>query len=84
MSADHGNGDGFFDKKRNIDRIHYGLVAVCVALAVADFAYHKHAHFSFEELPAFHAAFGFLAYVFLVTTAKGLRKVLKRGEDYYD
>lgn len=75
---------GFFDQKKNIDRIYYGLLAVCVALTLADFTYHKHGHFDFEEIPAFHAGFGFLAYVGLVLTATQLRRLLKRKENYYD
>lgn len=81
-----GETPGFFDKKRNVDLIFYALCAICAALVAVDLvhAYHKHAHFSFEEFPAFHAGFGFLAYVGLVVTATQLRRVLKRREDYYD
>lgn len=81
-----GEAPGFFDKKRNVDILFYLLCAVCAALVAVDLlhAYHKHAHFSFEEFPAFHAGFGFLAYVGLVVTATQLRRLLKRREDYYD
>ena len=74
----------WLDDRRNVDRIFYGLVAVCVAVVVADLAYPKHVHFEFEQRVGFHAAFGFLAYVGLVLTATQLRKLLKRDEDYYD
>ena len=83
---DHGTPGkpGFFERPQTINRIYYGLLVVCVGLVLADFTYHKHGHFGFEEWPGFHAGFGFLAYVGLVLTATQLRKVLKRREDYYD
>jgi hypothetical protein len=74
----------WLDQPRNIDRIFYALVAVCVALVLADFVYESHGHFHFEEWFGFHALFGFGAYVAIVMTAKQLRRVLKRDEDYYD
>ena len=74
----------WLDDKRNIDKIFYALVAACVATVLADFTYHKHGHFDFEEWTGFNAAFGFFAYVGLVLTATQLRRLLKRDEDYYD
>lgn len=81
-----GEAPGWFEKRRNINIIFYLLCLICAALVAVDVAhlYHKHAHFSFEEFPAFHAGFGFLAYVGLVLTSTQLRKLLKRSEDYYD
>ncbi|MDH5672496.1 MAG: hypothetical protein OEZ06_10130 [Myxococcales bacterium] len=75
---------GVFDERKNIDRIFYALVGVCAAVVLADFAYEKHGHFDFENIPGAHAIFGFVAYVGLVLTATQLRKLLKRDEDYYD
>ena len=49
-----------------------------------DFVYHKHVHFDFEAWPGFYAVVGFVSYVGLVFTAKGLRRLLKREEGYYD
>ena len=69
--------------KSTADRVFYALVAVCIALAVADFMFHKHTHFDFENWPLFYALVGFVSYVSLVFTAKGLRKILMRPEDYY-
>jgi uncharacterized OB-fold protein len=73
----------WFERRKNQDRIYYALCAACGALVFADFAYHPHAHFSFETWFAFHAGFGFVAYVAIVTTAKGLRRLVRRSEDYY-
>ncbi len=74
----------WLDKPSSVDLIFKVLVGVCVVLFFADLAYHKHGHFDFEEWFAFHAFFGFGAYVFIVLTATQLRKILKREEDYYD
>lgn len=60
------------------------LIAACAATVLADFFYHKHGEFHFQEYPGFDALFGFLAYVGLVNLAKGVRVLLMRSEDYYD
>jgi len=65
-------------------RIHNVLAVFCGLLVLGDFLYHKHAHFDFEAWPGFYAAAGFLSYVSLVTVAKGLRKLIKRPETYYE
>ncbi len=74
----------WLDEPRNVTTIVRLLVAVCVALVVADFFYHKHTHYGAEKLPGFFAFFGFVSAVFLVLTAKQLRRILMRDEDYYD
>ena len=66
------------------DALYKGLLALCVVLFAADFLYHKHAHFDFEQLPGFYGLFGLASYCGIVLTAKQLRKILKRDEDYYD
>lgn len=72
------------DNPRNVRKIVYTLYAVCALLIVGDLFYRKHIHFDFEDWPGFFAWFGFLACVCLVLAAKGMRKLLKREEDYYD
>ena len=71
----------WLDDKRNVDRIHRGLVTVCILLVAADFLYEKHVHYSFEN---YYWAIGFVSYLGLVLAAKQLRKLLKRDESYYD
>lgn len=73
----------WLEQKENIDRMFYGLVATCVGLALADFAYHKHGHFDVEQLPGFHGFYGFAVFCFVVFVGVQLRRVLMRGEDYY-
>lgn len=74
----------WLDDPRNVGRIVYGLVALCGLALVADLLYDKHPHFSVEGWPAFYALYGFVGSVLLVLTAKQLRRLLKRGEDYYE
>jgi len=74
----------FFERSRTAKGLFIGLVVVCCALTVADFLHHKHGHFDFETWPVFHGVFGFLAYLTIVTAARGLRRLVKRPENYYD
>ncbi len=74
----------WLDEPRNVTKVFYTLVAICAALLLGDLFYDKHGHFSWEELFGFHGFYGFFGSVFLVLTAKLLRKVLMRDEDYYD
>lgn len=77
----------FLETKKFADWLFYSVLGICVLLVVVDVAYqpeHSHWHFDFESYDGFHAGFGFLAYVSIVTLAKGLRRIVKRKEDYYD
>lgn len=59
------------------------LVGACVLLIVADLVIDQHGHFAWEDWPGAYAVYGFLAYVGIVTLAKGLRRLVKRDESYY-
>lgn len=74
----------WLDNPRNVTRIVYVLYAACALLFLADFFYHKHVKFDFESWIGFYGWFGFLSYMFIVLSAKALRKVLYRDESYYD
>ena len=73
----------FLDDMKNVDRLVYGLYALCAVLFLADFAYHKHVYLAIEEFPGFYALYGFIMCAALVICAKGMRVILKRPEDYY-
>jgi len=73
-----------FDKPRNVKmilRVFYVVAAVSVVL---DFIFHRHVGHPLESWPGFYAVYGFLACVALVLAAKELRKLIMRGEDYFD
>ena len=74
----------WLDDSRNVNRLYWGLVAVCVVLGVADLVIHRHPHFSWEGFPNFYGFFGFAAFWCVVIAGKHLRKILWRPEDYYD
>ena len=87
MSDQNKNQDGktyFFDKPENVKRVLKGFYAICIILVIADFFVHRHIGFSWEEIPAFYAIYGFVACVILVVLSKEMRKVVMRKEDYYD
>ena len=78
------------DGKRGLDskgfgrRVFWVVVVICAALICADFFYHKHVHFWFEERWGFFGWFGFIACFFLVLAARGMRAFVMRSKDYYD
>ncbi|MDG4605612.1 MAG: hypothetical protein P9D89_05965 [Candidatus Contendobacter sp.] len=77
-------GRGYWlDERRNVDKIFHGLALICVGLFLADFFYHKHVNFAFENWFGFFAWYGFICCVALVLLAKQMRKWVKRNEDYY-
>ena len=79
-----------FDERKNVWRVIYALFTVCGLLLAVDLLdlagvlYHKHPHFPFERWFGFFAFFGFFLSCALVLTAKALRTILERDEDYYD
>ena len=82
--ADRPERQYWLDNRRNVDKIFYGLVLICAGLFLADFFYHKHVNFKFENWFGFFAWYSFVYCIVLVLLAKQMRKLLKRGEDYYD
>lgn len=73
--------------ERNVRTIVRAVFAICGLLIVADLVFHfvghKHVHYDWEAIPGFYALVGFVSYVGLVLTAKQLRRVLRRDEDFY-
>jgi hypothetical protein len=73
-----------FDNPRNVRRVIHALYAACAISFLAEFFVSRHVDHPWEALFGFHAFYGFIACVLLVLAAKEMRKVLMRGEDYYD
>ena len=74
----------WLDRSENVTRLYRGLWAAGVALLGIDVLVHKHEEFDFSAWFGFYAVYGFFACVALVLTAKKLRGVLKRAENYYE
>ncbi len=73
-----------FDRPENVKRLLHGFYLCCILLLVLDLVLHRHVIHAWESLPGFYALFGFVACVLLVLVAREMRKVVMRGEDYYD
>jgi len=74
---------GWFDKPGNTRKFLKGFFASLLLLLLVDLLVSKHGYFPWEEAPEFFAAYGFISCVLLVLVARVLRKVVKRGEDFY-
>lgn len=73
-----------FDNPRNVSWLLRGFYGVCILLFILDFLLHRHVTQRWEGITGFYVIFGFVAYVSIVLTAKQMRKILMRKEDYYD
>lgn len=82
--AEQHEPNGFFDKPENIRKILNVFYVICALLVIADFIVHRHVYHDWENLPAFYAIYGFVGCVILVLIAKEMRKILMRGDNYYD
>jgi hypothetical protein len=69
---------------KNIRRVRFVLYTLCTLSLAGELFVHRHVDHPWEALPGFYALYGFVACVLLVLIAKEMRKVIMRGEDYYD
>ncbi len=87
-TEDHGGAvdddPRWLDDPRHVTRIVRVLMGLCALALVADFFYAKSPFFDVEEFPGFYAVYGFVVSTALVLTAKQLRKLVGRPEDYYE
>ena len=84
-SSDQNRSDkGWLDDKRNVKKIITALVIICLVLFVSDAFYQKHPYFIVESVFGFYAIYGFVMCVGLVLSAKWLRTIIMRDEDFYD
>ena len=74
----------FLDSEKNRLKVRKYFYIFLVVLLLIDLFLHKHVHFSWENAPFFYAVYGFIACVSLIFGAKLLRRLVKRGEDYYE
>lgn len=74
----------WLDRSENVTKLFRAVWGVGIALLVAELFLHKYEEFGFAAWFGFFALFGFVACVTLVLTAKALRRILRRPEDYYE
>lgn len=74
----------WLDDKKNVDKIWYGLIIFCALTVISDAFYHKHTVHPAEDFVwGMYGWYGLLGSIFLVLSAKILRKFVMRDEDYY-
>lgn len=74
------------DKPDTVKLFFRVFYVICALLIVGELVFGKetdHPH-PYEWPPFFYAAYGFVAFWFLVLVAKPMRSLLIRSEDYYD
>lgn len=74
----------WLDRSENVTKLFHAVWGVGIALLAVEVFLHKHEEFGFAGWFGFFAWFGFVACVTLVLTAKALRRILRRPEDYYE
>jgi len=74
----------WLDDPKNVNRLYYGLLLICVLLVASELFYDGHPHFGWEGWIGFNGVLGFVAFFLIVMTGGPLRKLLARDEDYYD
>ena len=75
----------WLDDRKNVDKIWYTLIGICALTVICDFFYHKHVEYAVEDLiPGMYGWYGLGGCIFLVLSAKILRKIVMRDETYYD
>ena len=73
-----------FDNPRNVKRLLFAFFIISAGLLFTDFFFLRHVSVEVEEYFGFYALYGLIGSVFLVLSAKELRKILMRKEDFYD
>ena len=74
----------WLDEPRNVRVLWRAFLCVLVATVLAEYFVRLHPHFEVESLFAFHAWYGFLACALMIIVARGLARLLKRRDTYYD
>lgn len=74
----------WLDSSANVTKLYRALWGIGIGLLVADLLVGRHETYGFVEWIGFYCVYGFVACVALVLTAKALRRVVMRSEDYYE
>ncbi len=73
-----------FDNPANVKRVIYAMAAIAVISIVGELFISRRVEHPWEAMSGFYGIYGFVAFVVLVLSAKQLRKILMRKDDYYD
>lgn len=91
-AADKANGGHWLDDPANVKwgfKVFYiacgAACAIGLVLTIAVLLFGgDHDEAPLDRFPVLYGAYGFLAIALLIALAKGLRKLVRRDEDYYD
>lgn len=81
--APRNGGQGWADRPRVQRAIRVALYVACALLLLAELGIHRHAYNAVEAVPFVYALYGFAALWVAVAIAKGLRRLIRRDEDFY-
>ena len=71
------------DSPRRVEWVVRALMVLCALLVLFELVWHRHAYVPGESMFGYHAIVGFFAFMWIVLGAKGLRRLIRRDEDYY-
>lgn len=71
------------DTRSGLNRLIFGLIALCIFLFAMDFFWHRHVKVPGEEFYGFYVIAGFVSFTVIVLGAKTLRLLIRRDESYY-
>ncbi|MGH8633514.1 MAG: hypothetical protein ACRET7_05200 [Burkholderiales bacterium] len=74
----------WLDRPENVTKLYRTAWAIGLGLIALELTMQRHEALALAGWFGFYALFGFVACVALVLTAKALRRLLKRREDYYE
>ena len=74
----------WLDRPENVTKLYRTAWVIGLGLIALELTMQRHEALALAGWFAFYALFGFVACVALVLTAKALRRLLKRREDYYE
>ncbi len=79
----------WLDNPANVRKFIRLLVIACAVLFVLDLLQYtglldRHGHYGVENWTGFYSFYGFIGCSLIVLTARALRPLLMRREDYYD
>ena len=73
----------FFDKPRNVRAVLGVFFVIAIITLGIDLGFDRHTDHPYERRVGFYGIWGFVSCVVLVLAARGLRRLIMRGEDHY-